>query len=343
MIRVLTGLRANGDFHLGNYLGSMQSMVALQHKVTNDSNSLHMFIADLHSFTTPIDHAELNEKILQNVKMYLAAGLDPKHESTTMYRQSSIAAHTQLAWVLSCFSGFGELSRMVEFKDKAARLGETSVGVGLFSYPVLMAADILLYDATYIPLGDDQKQHMELTRTLAERMNNKFGEDLFTVPAPWKQQLSFTERSSSIRIRSLQSPDSKMSKSVTDPKGTIGLLDDPKTAAKKVMSAETDSLGSIQFNWDDQPGITNLLQIEALLTNTPQDEVNQKWAGGSQYGELKKAVALTVEQFLSAFQAKYAAISDDEVLKVLESGEKRAREIADRKIEQVYRAVGLRN
>lgn len=337
---ILTGLRANGELHLGNYLGGLLPMVRLQQSLTADQQ-LNMFVADLHSFTTPIDHSELYTNIIRNVRFYLAAGLDPMHARTILYRQSYVPAHAELAWILDCFTYFGEASRITEFKDKSERLGHKAVSIGLFNYPVLMTADILLYAAQYVPLGDDQKQHIELARTIAERMNGKFG-DIFVVPADWDKQLEFANREISIRIHSLTEPKNKMSKSIDDPRGTIGLLDDPKAAAEKIMGATTDSLGSINFDFDAQPGISNLLQLAALLQDRTLDNVITEWKGKSQYGELKSSVAETVQAFLKDFQESYNQISEEKVEEILKSGEDKANKVAGATLLRVQQAVGLR-
>lgn len=228
---VLTGLRANANFHIGNYLGAILPMIKLQKKHAGEYQ-VNMFVPDLHSFTTPIDHGKLYQNTMNNLKVFVAAGLDIDNKDTYIYRQSYIPAHSELAWILDCFTYFGEASRMIEFKEKSNRAGSDTVSVGQLNYPVLMAADILLYGAKYIPLGDDQKQHLELTRDLAIRLNNKFEKDLFVVPEEWKKQLAFTDRNS-VRIRSLRNPDKKMSKSIEDPAGTIALTDKPEDAAKR--------------------------------------------------------------------------------------------------------------
>lgn len=337
---ILTGLRANGELHLGNYLGGILPMVRLQQSLKPDQ-SLYMFVPDLHSFTTPIDHSSLYKNSLQNVRFYLAAGVDPDHAHTMIYRQSFVPAHAELAWILECFTYFGEASRMTEFKDKSEQLGHKAVTVGLFNYPMLMAADILLYGATYIPLGDDQKQHIEITRTIAERVNHKFG-DIFTVPADWNTQLAFAKREISIRIRSLTQPENKMSKSIDDPRGTIGLLDKPEGAATKIMSATTDSIGSINFDFEKQPGITNLLQIGALLSEQPFEAVISSWKGKSNYGELKSFVAELVQGFLSNLQERFEQASEAQVEEILAKGESQANEIANETLARVQRAVGVR-
>jgi tryptophanyl-tRNA synthetase len=339
---ILTGLRANGELHLGSLLGSILPMVKVQ-KNLQQNQQFNMFVADLHSFTTSINHSTLYQNVIQNVKFYIAAGIDPYHNNSYIYRQSFVPAHAELSWILQCFTYFGEASRMTEFKDKSQRMGHKSVTAGMFSYPILMASDVLLYGAKYVPLGDDQKQHMELIRTIAERINNKFKKDLVVVPAPWDQQLKFAKNDISIRIRSLSNPTTKMSKSIDDPKGTINLLDEPLLAHKKVMEATTDSLGQIDFNFETQPGISNLIQIESLLTNSPLDGVINKWKGKKSYGELKSSVAQLIKEFLYDLQAKFNEIDDLEVEKILKDGEKYARHTSDITLHEIQKAVGLRS
>lgn len=335
---ILTGIRSNDEPTLGNYLGAFVPMVRLQREKTGD-NQLNMFVPDLHSFTTPIDHDGLYERTLKNLKYFVAAGLDIDNPDTFIYRQSYISAHSELTWILDCFTSFGEMSRMTQFKDKSQ--GEDSVSVGLFNYPVLMAADILLYGARWVPVGDDQKQHLEITRDIGLRMNNKFGE-LFTIPEDWKKQLEFASLDSGIRVRSLSNPEKKMSKSISDPRGTILLSDTPSEAAKKVMSATTDSIGSIHFDWEKQAGITNLLQMLALLVDKPQSEVNAEWEGKSGYGELKMAVARAIETFLADFQARYRQVDESALLAKLEASEAAMRIVAGSTLQGVQQAVGLR-
>lgn len=335
---ILTGIRSNDEPTLGNYLGAFLPMVDLQREKAG-KYQLNMFVPDLHSFTTPIDHGNLYANTLKNLKYFVAAGLDIDNQDTYIYRQSYIPAHSELTWILDCFTYMGEMSRMTQFKDKSG--GDDHVSVGLFNYPVLMAADILLYSAPWVPVGDDQKQHLEITRDIATRMNNKFGE-LFTVPHEWRKQLEFAHRDNGIRIRSLSNPDKKMSKSISDPRGTILLSDDPKDAAKKVMSATTDSEGKVNFDWDKQPGITNLLQMLALLSGRTQDEVNKEWIGNERYGDLKKAVAAAVESFLDDFQAKYRAVDEAALLAKLSADEAAMNQVAQATLHNVQQAVGLR-
>lgn len=336
---ILTGLRSNAQLTLGNYLGAILPMVQLQDKL-EDNDKLFLFIPDLHSFVTPIENTELYENSLRNVKLYLASGVDARRQNVFLYRQSFIPAHSELTWILSCFSYYGELGRMIQFKEKSVQQGK-NVSVGLYSYPILMAADILLYGADYVPVGEDQKQHLELTRDLAIRFNNKFG-STFVEPKDWAKQLEFSNRSEGAKVRSLSDPTKKMSKSVEDPKGTILLSDEPKVAAKKIMSATTDSFGSINWDWEKQPGVTNLLQIYALLSGISKVEAVKVWQGQTTYGELKKAVAVLVEEFLVEFQTKVNQISDEEAEATLRHGEQKASIIAKRTLLKAQQAVGVR-
>lgn len=337
---ILTGIRSNEEPTLGNYLGAFVPMVQLQQHYAG-RYQLNMFVPDLHSFTTPIDHTTLYENTLTNLKYFIAAGLDITDEHTFLYRQSFIPAHSELTWILDCFTGFGEMSRMTQFKEKSAD-NSSNVTVGLFNYPVLMAADILLYNARWVPVGEDQFQHLEITRDIALRMNHKFGE-LFTIPEPTAKQTAFIQRDTGLRIRSLTNPEKKMSKSSTDQKSKINLADTPAQARKKIMAATTDSLGVINFDWQRQPGITNLLQLLAILTNRPQAEVNAEWVGQTQYGPLKRAVAEAVAAFLTDFQARLANISDETLLATLERSERAMNEVANTTLLRVQKAVGLRS
>lgn len=368
---ILTGLRANSEFHLGNYLGAILPMVELQKKHAG-KYQLNMFVPDLHSFTTPIDHGKLYQNTLDNLKVFVAAGLDIENPDTFIYRQSFIPAHSELTWILDCFSGFDELSRMTEFKDKSRKLYsenseyynqelggkmwnydemkqkqsqvfrriQANVSAGLFNYPVLMAADILLYGAKWIPVGEDQRQHIELARDLAQRINNKFG-GLFMVPEEWKKQLVFSKQTG-VRIRSLRNPEKKMSKSIEDPAGTIMLSDKPDKAAQKVMSATTDSVTNINLDFDKQPGLGNLLQISALLADKPLKTVADEWQGKTSYGDLKKRVAQQIEDFLADLQDKLIKVDENVLLQKLEQDEKAMNDVANKKLLEVQKAVGLR-
>lgn len=336
---ILTGIRSNEEPTLGNYLGAFLPMVEMQKKFAGEYQ-INMFVPDLHSFTTPIEHNHLYENTLNNLKYFIAAGLDINNPNTFIYRQSYIPAHSELTWILDCFTYVGEMSRMTQFKEKSSDKSE-SVTMGLFNYPVLMAADILLYNAKHVPVGEDQFQHVEITRDIATRFNNKFG-DIFTIPESTSNQMKFINRDTGLRIRSLTDPTKKMSKSSDDAKSKILLIDSPEVAHKKIMSATTDSIGEINFNWETQPGITSLLQILATLSGRPQDEVNNQWTGTTSYGEFKTAVANEVANFLANFQAKLADISDNQLLEKLEISERAMSEVANATLLRAQRAVGLR-
>lgn len=342
---ILTGIRANNDLTLGNYFGAMLPMVDMAASKSGQYQ-INMFVPDLHSFTTPTDLGKLQEQIRHNLRLFAAAGLPLDNPDIHIYRQSYIPAHSELTWILSCFTGFGEMSRMTQFKDKSSKIAEDRIGVGLFSYPILMAADILLYNATYVPVGDDQTQHLEFARNIAERMNamaQKYGhEPVFTVPKAVKEQHEFFGKDQGLRIKDLLDPTKKMSKSDESGKGVIFLGDNPEEAAKKIMGAATDSEGNINFDWEKQPGVTNLLQILALLTHRDQTEVNKEWAGKSSYGELKKAASEAARGFLSDLQAKLAQVDDTVIQAKLEASETAMNEIAGQTLLKVQKAVGLR-
>lgn len=332
---VLTGLRSNDEFHIGNYLGAILPMVKLQQKNAGDYQ-LNMFIPDLHSFTTPIEHGTLYDQSHQNLKVFVAAGLDIDQPDTFIYRQSYISAHSELTWILDCFTGFGEMERMTEFKDKAKVVGSERISVGLFNYPVLMAADILIYGAKYVPVGEDQRQHLEFTRDLAIRMNNKFGE-LFVVPADSKEQLKFSGREVPVRIRSLRNPERKMSKSIEDPAGTIMLSDKPEDVAEKIMAATTDNEAKVgQPDFESRPGIANLLQILQLLRPDAPDASNMN------YKDFKALVASAVSDFLTELQTKLTAVDEPKLMQKLEDDEAAMRKVADATLLKVQTAVGIR-
>ena len=343
-------------------------------KRRSDEYDINLFIPDLHSFTTPIDHSKLYDSILNNARVYTAAGLPLDNPSIHLYRQSRISAHSELAWILDCFTGFGEMSRMTQFKDKSRKFldskitkGEMSdeqriwdtidrnISVGLFNYPVLMAADILLYGATYVPVGDDQTQHLEFTRDIAERMNRKFGErmnydkfvDLFIVPKPVIQQHQFFGKDQGLRIKDLVNPAKKMSKSDESGKGVIFLSDDPKSAHKKIMSATTDSIGKVQYDKENQPGISNLLEILTLVRQDAGREVTleqtvNEYFGMDRYGDFKRIVADEVAEFLENFQNRLAAVDEQAIEEKLTSSEKDMNVVANETLYRVQKAVGLR-
>src|SRR5258708_437306 len=299
---ILTGLRSNSDLHIGNYFGALLPMIdmAVQH---DGEYQINLFVPDLHSFITPIDHTQLFKNTMHNLRIFVAAGLPLDHPDIHIYRQSYIPAHSELAWILDCFTGFGEMNRMTQFKDKSSKLSEDHINIGLFNYPVLMAADIVLYGAEYVPVGDDQTQHLEFTRDIAERVNARFG-NLFLVPKPVKEQHEFFGKDQGLRIKDLSDPTKKMSKSDESGKGIIFLGDNPDDAAKKIMGATTDSVGSIHFDREKQPGISNLLQILALLEERPLEGVIHEREGQSSYRDFKSAVAEKVRIFLSDFQPR---------------------------------------
>ncbi len=349
---VLTGLRANNDLHIGNYLGALLPMVdmAKQHA---GKYQINLFVPDLHSFTTPIDHNNLQTGIMNNLRVFVASGLPLDNPDIHIYRQSYVPAHSELTIILNSFTGFGEMSRMTQYKDKASKIGAERVSVGLFDYPVLMAADILLYGAKYVPVGDDQSQHLEFTRDIAQRMNAKFGPstssgskgELFVVPEPVKKQHEFfgTLRQAQgtqhqgLRVRDLVDPTKKMSKSDETGKGVIFLTDTPEAAKQKIMSATTDSLGDVQADYAKQPGVSNLLDILKLLGGNPAEFIGQK-----QYGPLKTAVTDVVAKFLTDFQAKLTAVDESALQAKLESSEATMNEQANQTLLKVQKAVGLR-
>jgi len=336
---ILTGIRANNDLTLGNYFGGLLPIIDMATKHA-DEYQINLFIPDLHSFTTPIDHSQLYEQILHNARIFTAAGLPLDNDNIFLYRQSFVPAHSELTWILDCFTGFGQMERMTQFKDKSGSLGE-NVSVGLFNYPVLMAADILLYNATYVPVGDDQTQHLEFTRDIAERMNSRFG-DIFTVPLPVKEQHAFFGKEQGLRIMDLVTPTKKMSKSDELGKGVIFLGDDPDVAAKKVMSATTDDKAEIHFDRENQPGISNLLEILALMRGQDLQSVTAEFEGQTRYGDFKQVVADAVKQFLIDFQAKLAHVDEQKILAKLQQSERDVAEIANATLLRAQQAVGLR-
>ncbi len=337
---ILTGLRANNDLTLGNYFGGLLPIIDIA-KNRSDEYQINLFVPDLHSFTTPIDHGDLQKQIWNNLRLFVAAGLPINNDDVHLYRQSYISAHSELTWVLDCFTGMGEMGRMTEFKDKLSKIGEDRVSLGLYNYPVLMASDILLYNATYVPVGDDQSQHLEFTRDIAERMNNKFGE-LFTMPKAVKEQHEFFGKDQGLRIKDLADPTKKMSKSDESGKGVIFLSDDPEISAKKIMSATTDDLANIKYDPQNQPGISNLIEILALISGKSKEDVISEWQGKTSYGEFKQAVADAMRAFLTDFQAKLALVSDEAISAKLETSEIVANQVANETLLRAQKAIGLR-
>lgn len=337
---ILTGIRANNDLHIGNYFGAMLPLIDMA-KHHSDTYAVHLFIPDLHSFTTPIDHNQLFDSIMNNARVYAAAGLPLDNDGILLYRQSYVPAHSELTILLNNFTGFGEMSRMTQFKDKSAKLGDGQISVGLFDYPVLMAADILLYNTSYVPVGDDQTQHLEITRDIAERMNGRFGE-LFTVPEPVAKQHEFFGKEQGLRIKDLIDPTKKMSKSDDTGRGVIFLNDDPAVAHKKIMSATTDDNATVVYAPAAQPGISNLIQILALLRGDMVQNIANEFQGETRYGDFKKIVADEMAAFLTDFQTRLAAVDDGAILAKLEQSEHVAREVAKATLLRVQKAVGLR-
>ena len=342
---ILTGVRANNDLHIGNYFGAILPIIDMARRRSAEY-TVNLFIPDLHSFTTPINHDQLFDSIMNNARVYAAAGLPLDDDAIQLYRQSYVSAHSELTIILNNFVGFGEMERMTQFKDKSAKLSNDRVSVGLFDYPVLMASDILLYNAMYIPVGDDQTQHLEITRDIAERMNHKFGE-LFTVPEPVAKQHQFFGKDQGLRIKDLQNPTKKMSKSDETGKGVIFLSDTPDAARKKIMSAATDSLGRVHYDKDAQPGISNLLEILTLVRQANGRVVSlrqtvDEFTGLERYGEFKKIVADEMAEFLADFQARLAQVDNDVILRKLKSSEITASQTASQTLLRVQKAVGLR-
>ncbi|MBE3592691.1 MAG: tryptophan--tRNA ligase [Thermoanaerobacter sp.] len=323
MKKVFSGVQPSGDIHIGNYLGAMRQFVALQ-----EDYECFFCVVDLHALTVPQDPIKLKENTIELAGLYLAIGLDPK--KVTLFIQSHVAAHAELAWLLQCMTYFGELSRMTQFKEKSK--GKETVSVGLFTYPDLMAADILLYNTHYVPVGEDQKQHLELTRDIAQRFNNRFGET-FVVPEPMILKLG-------ARIMSLTDPTKKMSKSDSDPNNRINLLDEPSVIKKKIMRAVTDSETEIRLDWENKPGVSNLLTIYSLFTGMEIEEVVNKFKGQG-YGTLKKELAEVVIDKLTVIQKNYKDLSRDYVLKVLKEGAERAQAVAEKTLKEVKEKMGL--
>lgn len=337
---ILTGLRANNDLTIGNYFGAMLPMTDLA-KNNSDKYQINMFVPDLHSFTTPIDHSQLSSQIMHNLKVYLACGLPIDNDSVNIYRQSYVPAHSELTWILDCFTGTGEMSRMTQFKDKSGKLGSDQISMGLYNYPVLMAADILLYNAKYVPVGDDQTQHLEFARDIAQRMNNRFGE-LFVVPEPVAKQHEFFGKDQGLRIMDLTDPSKKMSKSDEIGKGVIFLGDSPEIVHKKVMSATTDSLSQVSYDPKAQPGIANIIDLIALLDGTDKDQVITRYQGQTMYGPLKTELADKMAKFVGEFQQRLADVDEAKIVQKLQDSEVKMNQIANETLLRVQKAVGLR-
>jgi tryptophanyl-tRNA synthetase len=325
---VLSGIQPTADsFHLGNYLGALKQWVAMQ-----DDHDAFYCVVDLHAITVEQDPALLRERTLRSVAQLMAMGLDP--DRCTVFVQSHVPEHAQLAWVLNCLTGFGEAARMTQFKDKSAKGGQDRTSVGLFTYPILQAADILLYQANQVPIGEDQRQHLELTRDLGGRFNSRFGET-FVLPEAYIVK-------GTAKITDLQEPRAKMSKSASSPGGIIELLDEPKASAKKVRSAVTDSGREIYFDEEHKPGVSNLLTIHSALSGRAIDEIVSEYDGRG-YGDLKKDLGQLVEAFVTPFRQRTFELLADrvELETVLAKGAERARLVAARTLADAYDRIGF--
>ena len=322
---IFSGIQPSGRLNIGNYIGALSQWPKMQAE-----NNCIFCVVDYHAITVKQDPKELRRRLLETTKIYLAAGIDP--EKSIIFRQSDVSAHTELAWILNCAGArIADLNKMTQFKDKAGK-NQESVSVGLYDYPVLMAADILLYDTEIVPVGEDQKQHVELARDIAKRFNNDYGE-VFKVPqAVVKQE--------GARIMSLLDPLKKMSKSDNNQNNSIALLDDIEEVRKKTMRAVTDSEDSIYFDVAEKPALSNLLTIYAQLGNREIKRLEKDYKGKG-YGEFKKDLAEVVVKFLEDFQAKYNSISYEEASKVLERGKEKAEAIANKKLQEVKKAIGV--
>ncbi len=326
--RVLSGIQPTADsFHLGNYLGAVRNWVALQ-----DSHDAFYCVVDLHAITAGHEPALLRQRTRVSAAQLLALGLDP--ERCTLFVQSHVPGHAQLGWVMGCLTGFGEASRMTQFKDKSSKQGTDRASVGLFTYPVLQAADILLYQADAVPVGEDQRQHLELTRDLAQRFNGLYGKTL-TVPEPYILR-------DTAKITDLQDPTAKMSKSASSPNGIIELLDDAARSAKKIRSAVTDTGREITYDPVEKPGIANLLTIYSALTGRTVDDLVLAYAGKG-YGELKKDLSEVVVEFVRPVQQRTKALLDDpaHLDKVLAVGAEKARAVSAVTLRAVYQRIGF--
>ncbi len=323
--RMLSGIKPTGQLTLGNYIGALRNFVNYQ-----DDYEMIVFIANLHCITEYQDPEDLKKNLTDAVALYLACGLDPN--KTTIFLQTDVPAHAQLGYIMACNTYLGELNRMTQFKDKSAK-GEKNMTAGLYTYPCLMAADILLYDANYVPVGEDQKQHVELTRDIAQRFNNKYGET-FVVPEPLIAKVG-------ARIMSLTDPSKKMSKSDETNKGCIYLLDDPKVARKKIMSAVTDSLNDIKLDKENQPGLYNLIEIASALSGRTMEDIVEEFKGQG-YGKLKGYVADVVCDTLEKIQGRYKEIIESrQIEKVLEEGAQKASAIANKTLDKAVKKIGL--
>ena len=324
--RIFSGIQPSGDLTLGSYLGAIKNWAERDEEFDN-----YYFMADMHSITVRQDPAALRRRTLEQLAQYIACGLDP--EKNTLFIQSHVPQHAELGWVLNCYTMFGELSRMTQFKDKSAKNSENING-GLFTYPALMAADILLYQPDYVPVGEDQKQHVELCRNIVQRFNGIYG-DVFKMPEPYIPKVG-------ARVMSLSDPGAKMSKSDKDPNGSIYLMEKPEDILRKFKRAVTDSDGVVRFDRETKPGVSNLMCIYSTFTGKSNDEIAAEFEGKG-YGDFKLAVAEVTADALAPVQAEYARILADKayVDEVLKNGAERASRLANRTVSKVYRKVGL--
>ena len=326
--RVLSGIQPTADsFHLGNYLGAVRQWVALQ-----ETHETFYCVVDLHAITVDHDPKLLRKRTRVSAAQLLALGIDP--ERATLFVQSHVPEHAQLGWVMQCLTGFGEASRMTQFKDKSAKQAQDRITLGLFGYPSLQAADILCYQANHVPVGEDQRQHLELTRDLAQRFNARFGRT-FTLPEPYILK-------DAAKIYDLQDPGAKMSKSASSPSGIVELLDDPKVSAKKIRSAVTDAEREVVYDPERKAGVSNLLVILSAFTGRTAQELQEDYAGKG-YGDLKKDVAEALVDFVTPMQARVKSYLDDtaELDKILSRGAERAREVASRTLARTYDKLGI--
>lgn len=326
MKRLLSGIKPTGELTLGNYIGAIKQFINMQ-----DEYESYVFVADLHALTVYNEPEILKRRTRDLVAIYLACGLDPK--KTTIFIQSENLYHSSLAWVLECNSYIGEMKRMTQFKDKSQNASDKAITTGLFTYPTLMAADILMYDADVVPVGIDQKQHVELARNIAERFNNKYGQT-FKIPEPIISK-------DGAKIYDLQNPTKKMSKTGDNDKGYIMLLESPESARKKIMSAITDSESIIKYDKENKPGISNLMTIYASLTNKTYDEIEQEFANAN-YGTFKSKVADEVVKLLTNIQNKYKEIINSNIInEILDASKDKTTKIAELKLKEVYSKIGL--
>ncbi len=326
---ILSGIQPTGDLTIGNYLGALRQWVDLQ-----DTHTCYYTLVDLHAITTRQDPQAFRQRCYAFIAQYLACGIDP--EKSTLFIQSHVPAHSELAWILNCFAYMGELNRMTQFKDKSQKHAE-NINTGLFTYPVLMAADILLYQADLVPVGADQKQHLEMTRNLAERFNQHYNQSIFKVPEPF-----IPDQQAGGRVMSLGDPLKKMSKSDEDTSNYIGLLDEPKQLIKKIKRAVTDSNDHIAYDWDNKPGVSNLLTLYAAVCHCSIEQATAHFEG-KMYGHLKLELADAVVSFLEPIQEKYHYLMDnpEHLNSVLKAGAERANQSATQTLRSVQDAVGF--